>query len=188
MSEGPVRPLVERARGGDAAAFGELFRRHEPDVARVCRRMLGTGAGAEDAVIEVFLRARRGLDGYDVERPFRAWLLSVASHHCIDQLRRRRAEARLFDARELEMDDIADPGPSPLRRLATAEQRAAVELAIDTLPDKYRLPIVLRYFNELGYGEIGEVLGVTPNQVGTLLFRAKRQLRQRLEGGGSVPT
>jgi RNA polymerase sigma-70 factor (ECF subfamily) len=182
LSEDPARPLLQRARDGDADAFGELFRRFEPEVSRLCRRLLG--AGAEDAAAEVFLRARAALQGYDLDRPFRRWLLAIASHHCIDQLRRRRTEARLFAASELEPDALADPGPSPLRHLARAEERSAVVAAIDALPDTYRLPLVLRYFNELDYDGIGEILGVTRGQVGTLLFRAKRRLRGILEGEG----
>ena len=180
MSDEAVRPVVERARAGDEAAFAELFRLHQGDVARACRRLLGPGPAAEDAAAEVFLRARGALDGFQPERPFAPWLLGIASHYCIDVLRRRRTEARLFDPREIDADQCMDPGPSPLRRLAGAEQRAELLSAIESLPEKYRLPLVLRYWSELDYAAIGEVLGATREQVGTLLFRAKRQLRERL--------
>jgi RNA polymerase sigma factor (sigma-70 family) len=72
-----------------------------------------------------------------------------------------------------------------LTRLIRAEQREALDTAIDLLPRKYRLPLVLRYFSELDYGAIAEVLGVRRNQVGTLLFRAKRRLREQLGQGES---
>ena len=69
---------------------------------------------------------------------------------------------------------------SPLRRLILAQERGALTRAIESLPLKYRLPLMLRYFSEYDYGAIAEALGVTRNQVGTLLFRAKRMLRVRL--------
>ena len=179
---GAMQAAIERARSGDAAAFGELYRSYERDVARLCQRMLGAGAAAEDAGSEIFLRARRGFDGYDPKRPFRTWLLSVAGHYCIDQLRRQRTEARLFDASDLEAGDLAAPAPSPLQYLMRREERDAVLAAIEELPFKWRLPLVLRHFGELDYGAIGEILGLEKGQVGTLLFRARRRLREHLAG------
>jgi RNA polymerase sigma-70 factor (ECF subfamily) len=182
---GGDQPVQEPARGEAGASFEDLFRAHEGDVIRLCRRMLASETAATDAAQEVFLRARRGYDSYDPRRPFRRWLLGVASHHCIDQLRRRNREARLFAAEDLDPADLQGPGASPLHLALDAEQRARVVAALDTLPHRYRLPLVLRYFEELDYEAIADVLGVSRNQVGTLLFRAKRLLRRSLEPGGA---
>ncbi|MEE9606864.1 MAG: sigma-70 family RNA polymerase sigma factor [Myxococcota bacterium] len=184
MNEHAVRALVERARTGDAEAFAALFGCYERDVARLCRRMLGAGPAAEDAANEVFLRTRRAFESFDNRRPFRPWLLAIASHHCVDRLRRAALEARLFDPRELEAADLPDGGPSPLRQALRAEQSSALVAAIDALPPQQRLPIVLRHFAELDYAAIAELLGATRNQVGALLFRARRELRRRLESTG----
>jgi RNA polymerase sigma-70 factor (ECF subfamily) len=183
VSGADPRALLERARAGDGAAFAELFAAFESDVARVCRRMLdGTGGDAEDAAAEVFLRARRSLAGVDPNRPFRAWLLSVASHHCIDVLRRRTRERRIFDAREAEEVMARDPAPSPLSALVWAERRDELASAIDALPAHHRVPLVLRYFSDLDYKTIADVLDVTPSQVNNWLYRAKRALRESLSG------
>ena len=115
-----IRRAVDQARSGDTSAFALLFTTYESDVRRLCRRMLGSGPAAEDAASEIFLRARRGIDGYDPTRPFRPWLLGIAGHHCIDQLRRRSSEARLFDPSDLEPEDLAAPGPSPLSQIGRA--------------------------------------------------------------------
>lgn len=187
---GGRRPLAVREAGvaadRPAPASGEdgfeaRYQEHADTVQRLCRRMLGHERAGEDAAQEVFLRARRGFAGYDPSQPFRRWLLSVTSHHCIDQLRRRGRELRLFEPRDLDASDLADAGPSPLHRALDAERRARVLRAIDGLPLKYRLPIALRYFEELDYQEIADLLGVTRGQVGTLLFRAKLRLREQLE-------
>ncbi len=175
-------PRPERATG--AASFEALYRAHEAYVLRLCRRMLGTEAG-RDASQEVFLRARRGFESWDSSRPFRPWILGVASHHCIDQLRRRRVEAKLFDPSDLDAGELLDSGPSPLRLTQRAEERGRLLEAIDALPRKYRLPLVLRYFEELDYDGIGELLELSRGQVGTLLFRAKRRLRAALEIGST---
>jgi RNA polymerase sigma-70 factor (ECF subfamily) len=186
VSEDSTESAIARARSGDERAFEEVFRAWEPDVSRLCRRLLGHREAAEDAVHEVFLRVRRGLDDYDPARPFRPWLLGIASHHCIDLLRRRRTEERLFDADLRDPDDLPDAAPSPLVRLAHEEDRRALSSAIDALPPRYRLPLVLRYFNDLDYAAIAETLDVTRNQVATLLFRARRQLRARMAERGAT--
>jgi RNA polymerase sigma-70 factor (ECF subfamily) len=180
VREDGIPPALEPGGAGDGEAFAELFRRAAPRVARLCRRMLGPGALAEDAESEVFLRARRGFETFDRERPFAPWVLRIAGNVCIDQLRRLRRERRLFEPAELDESGLADPGPTPLRHLSRRETRDEVLRAIDALPLRYRLPLVLRYWSELDYDAIADVLGVTRGQVGTLLFRAKRRLRASL--------
>lgn len=159
--------------------FEELFEAHRADVGRLCRRLMG--GGADDAVQEVFLRGQRGFASYDPARPFRRWILGVASHLCIDQLRRETREGRLFEAGDLDPSDLEAPGPSPLAQAQGAADRSRLRHALDALPSRYRVPLVLRYFEDLDYASIAEALGVTRNQVGTLLFRARRRLREAFE-------
>jgi len=191
LNQDAIRAAVERARTGDSSAFAELFAAHDADVTRLCRRMLGRADQAEDAKSEVFLRARRALDRYDASRPFLPWLLRLAGNLCIDQLRRRVREKRVFadlepataESHGLRVDDDAEAGgsfASPLRGMIAAEERERVGDAIEALPLKYRFPLVLRYFGEHDYTSIAEILGVSTNQVGSLLFRAKRMLREQL--------
>ena len=182
LSEKAIRPALERARLGERKAFGELFAHFDADVARLCRRLLGDLPAAEDAKSEVFLRAQRSFASYDFGQPFRRWLLSIAGHYCTDQLRRRQTEARIFDPGELEDDALPSNVPSPLRELLGAEQRGQLLAAIEALPPKYRLPLVLRYQAELDYAEIAEILEVPRERIGSLLFRGKAKLRENLAG------
>ncbi len=181
------RATIERALAGDGEAFASLFREYDRDVRRVCRRMLGDSQSAEDAVSEVFLRAHRALGGFRSDRPFRPWLIAIAGHYCIDQLRRRTSEARVFSGSEPQESDLESPEPSPLGRSVAAEQRQVLGRAIESLPLRYRLPLLLRYFDDMDYEAIAKSIGVTRNQVGTLLFRAKRLLRKEVEARGSEP-
>jgi RNA polymerase sigma-70 factor (ECF subfamily) len=166
----------------DLEALGRAFAAHREDVVRVCRRLLGAAEDARDAPQEVFLRASRSFHTYDRGRPLRPWLLAIAGNYCIDRLREQAAEQRLFaevDPEEAPPDAEADAA-SPLGRLVALEERDAVGRAIAELPLKYRLPLALRYFSDLEYAAIAGILGVSRNQVGTLLFRAKAQLRDAL--------
>jgi RNA polymerase sigma-70 factor (ECF subfamily) len=184
VEDGAIRLRVEQARDGNGEALGELFRELRPDVLRLCTRLLGP-VDAEDATHEVFQRAQRRLDSYDSAQPFRRWLLSIASHHCIDRLRRRNLEKRLFEpggTGDADVEDLATHTSSALDGIVRGERQAAVQAALDRLPERYRAPLVLRYFTELGYDEIGEELGVARAQVASLLFRGKQRLRDMLRG------
>lgn len=174
------RALLERARGGESESVGALLESCGDDVARLCARMLGRGPDAEDAASETFLRARRGLDGYDESRPFRSWVLAIAAHHCIDQLRRRARDEKLFAPTEFDAENLPSDGPSPLRGELDAERRRSVSAAVDALPERYRAPLLLRYYAESSYAEIAAALELSEAQVGMLLYRARRALRDAL--------
>lgn len=160
-----------------------LFHDQTAKVRGLCRFLLGSRDAAEDAVSEVYLKARRAQALYDPRQPFGAWIMSVARHYCFDVLRRRRVEARLFNPGEIGADEIADPasrGGAPLAGVLDHESQRALRRAIERLPRRYRLPLVLRYYEDLSYDQIAQELGVTRQGVATLLFRAKQKLRAAL--------
>jgi RNA polymerase sigma-70 factor (ECF subfamily) len=181
MEDKPGKAPV--ASAPPAGPFDERFEAERGDLAGLCRRLLDEPAAAEDAVSEVYLRASRALSSYDSQQPFRPWLRAIASNYCIDQLRRQRTERKLFSSADLSEEGLADASPDVLHCLTRNEDRREVLAAIDSLPTKYRLPLVLRFYRDLDYGAIAELLDVTRNQVGSLLFRAKLQLRNRLTEG-----
>jgi RNA polymerase sigma-70 factor (ECF subfamily) len=176
--------LVRRARAGDGEASGELFRLLSPRVLGLCLHLLGKREDAEDATSEVFMKLRTALGRYDESLPFRPWLNAVAARHCLDRLRRRRRELRLFESETEEPTLPAEPGESPLAGLLANEDRAALAAAIARLPERQRVPLVLRYHGELSYDEIAERLEWTRQRVAVSLFRAKQTLRRALRPGG----
>jgi RNA polymerase sigma-70 factor (ECF subfamily) len=171
--------LIRRAREGDREALGELYRRFSRRVLGLCLHLLGKREDAEDATSEVFMKLRTALGRYDDALPFRPWLTGVAAKHCLDRLRRRRREQRLFET-EREPAAIAEPACSPLAGLLAEEGRGALAAAIAALPERQRVPLVLRYHGELSYDEIAERLGWTRQRVAVSLFRAKQNLRRVL--------
>ncbi|MCX7063325.1 MAG: sigma-70 family RNA polymerase sigma factor [Proteobacteria bacterium] len=160
--------------------FEALYRDHYRRVFGLCRRLLGRSTQAEDAAQEVFVRAYRSLDRYDTHQPFAAWILSIAANHCVDLLRSRARDGKLFDEFDTEIDVLDASAPGALDTLVDEQRSAEIRGAIAALPDKYRLPIVLAYYNDANYDEIAHALGVTRNHVGVLLLRAKQLLRHSL--------
>src|SRR5262245_53315615 len=180
MNSTPVVEAVERARQGDQAGLAELYGEFGRRVFGLCRQLLGSPEAAEDARSEVFLRLPRALERYDPSLPFDRWLLSVTSHHCLDVLRRRRLESRLFAADVDESDSASaasEPAPSPLAAVLTDEGRARVRGALLRLPERYRVSLTLRYHGDMSYDEIASQLGLTRNHVAILIFRGKQALR-----------
>lgn len=181
MDDDRLQQAIEEARAGDETAFAEIYRAYAPRVWGLCRRMLGSPDAADDATADIFVKLHRVMDTYDTSRSFTSWLLGVTSNHCIDVIRRRGVERRIFDTEALESPwQPAGSEPGPLSRTLQAEQRGRVRAAIEELPENYRTPLVMRYYGGLTYDEIAEAAGLTRNNVATLLFRAKKKLREVL--------
>jgi RNA polymerase sigma-70 factor (ECF subfamily) len=177
-----LESVVERARGNDADALGEIYRRFVRRVFGLCRYMLNSRESAEDATSEVFLKLRHSVESYDGSIPFSRWLLRVAGNQCIDALRRRQRGMKVFVEVEdgTAVIDQVSSEPSPLGAVICAEERAQVRDTIARLPENYRVPLILRYYGELSYDEIAQELGMEKNNVAALIFRAKKELRRRL--------
>lgn len=176
MDENRLEAALKEAQLGDTVAFGRVYDEFSGRVFGLCRKMLGSQAAAEDATSEVFERAYHALDQYDHDRPFDRWILTLASRHCLNRLRRDRLEKRLFQE---PVEIAASPkASSPLVALETEEERRRLMKAIDTLPDNYRIPLILKYYSDLSYDEIAERLYTSRNNVAVLLHRGKRELRR----------
>jgi len=169
--------IVTRVLSGEVEAFAELIDRYKVAVYNLCARMLGDPTEAEDAAQEVFVRAYTQLKSYTPGRKFSTWILSIASHYCIDLLRRRKPS--------VDLDTIAfwkqSDQPEPEERALTGEVRDEVRELLNKLPDKYRGVTILRYWNDLSYDEIAQASGLSVATVKTRLFRARELLAKELE-------
>jgi len=169
--------IVSRVLGGDVEAFAELIDRYKVAVYNLCARMLGDPTEAEDAAQEVFVRAYTQLKSYTPGRKFSTWILSIASHYCIDLLRRRKPSVDLETIAFWKQSDQ----PEPEERALTGEVRDEVRELLNRLPDKYRGVTILRYWNDLSYDEIAQATGLSVATVKTRLFRARELLAKELE-------
>jgi RNA polymerase sigma-70 factor (ECF subfamily) len=175
--------VMERAQSHDTEALGEIYRLYVRRVFGLCRYMPDSRESAEDATSEVFLKVQRSIESYNGSIPFPRWLLRVAGNQCIDALRRRKRGRQVI----VEVDDgvtvieSASTEPSPLGSVLSTEERSQIRDAIAHLPENYRVPLVLRYYGELSYDEIAQQLGLQRNYVAALIFRAKKELRRKLD-------
>jgi RNA polymerase sigma-70 factor (ECF subfamily) len=144
--------------------------------------MLGNKVEAEDAAQEAFLRAYTHLRSYDPNRPFRSWLLSIASHYCIDRLRRRRITWLPLEDEFAEPYNMTSKSPNPETVTARREQEEKVQELLGTLSPTDRAAITLRYWYDCSYEEIAEMLNLTVSAVKSRLHRARRALASSIEG------
>lgn len=167
--------LVELVLAGEQDAFEVLVERYKDAVQNLAYRMLGNVTEAEDVTQEVFVRAYTQLATYKPAHKFSTWLLSIASHLAIDQLRRRRFLALPLEDVPL-LEWIADIGTGPEQSALQGEQQDEIQAYLQRLPGKYRAVILLRYWYDLSYEEIATALHLTPALVKARLHRARELL------------
>lgn len=171
---------LELARKGDRTAFGRLAEAYQRPVFNLTYRMLGDPSEAEDAAQEAFLRAYARLHQYDPSHKFSTWLFSIANHHCIDRLRKRRVTTLSIEDHPvvytLESDNVR-----PEDHLLAQERSEHLQSLMNELEPDYRTPLVLRYWHEYSYQEIAETMNISLSAVKSRLFRARQKLGEIYE-------
>ncbi len=169
--------LLLRCRAQDPTAFQAFVVRYERLVFAVLSQMLGRGPHVEDLAQEAFLRAYLAFPRFDVDggSPSR-WILTIATRLALNSLHARKHRGEP-DASASEVVDGATPETERHRR----ELGRAIEHAIAQLSDEQRAVFVLAELHDLTLAEIGAALGIPENTVKTRLFRAREQLRARLD-------
>jgi RNA polymerase sigma-70 factor (ECF subfamily) len=159
---------VVKCLRGDAEAFNPLVRKYQRTLFTVARRLVGDHEDALDVTQNVFVRAYEKLDTYDPKRRFFSWIYRIAVNESLNLRRARKSSEPLKDT-------VAAKGGAADAAEAS-ERRAGIDAALGRLTMEYREVIVMRYFAELSYEEIGEALGIPEKTVKSRLFSAKERL------------
>lgn len=167
---------LSKARNGDIDAFTHLVEAYQRPVFNLCYRMLGDSYEAEDAAQETFLRAFNNLKRYDRARSFSTWLLSIAAHYCIDQIRKRRMHIISLD--ETPYLEPPDAGPGPEAYTSQREEQMRVQQLLQSLKNQDRAAVVMFYWYDFSYEEIAEALDMSLSAVKSRLHRARLALAE----------
>lgn len=179
MTELSDAELVRRAREGDRRAYGEIVGRYQAAIVRRAERVLRNSAAAEDAAQEAFVRAYAYLDSYDGKHRLYTWLARIVTNVCLSQLSSQQWQTRpLEDALAVPLEAAEDDDPE--RAALANEREAALQQAIDGLPQKYRDVLILRYWQDLAYDEIASLTKQSLGAVKTQLHRARHLLAEHL--------
>jgi RNA polymerase sigma-70 factor, ECF subfamily len=195
----PDVKLMLRVRADDATAFPELVERFQHRLVGIMHHIVGTTEEAEDLAQECFLRVYRNRKKYTPKAKFSTWLFTIANNLALNSLRDRSRKPQVplpaFDSGPMGVRPqetlAADRGVAPTHSLAQEELAAVVRLALDGLNDRQKMAVVLNKYEDMGYAEIAEVMGLSEKAVKSLLSRARTRLREMLQpyiemdGGGS---
>jgi RNA polymerase sigma-70 factor (ECF subfamily) len=168
---------LSQAIKGDPQAFSQLVEIYQKPVYNLSYRMLGNAEDAEDAAQETFLRAYKSLRRYDTSRSFSTWLLSIAAHYCIDQIRRRRMS--VISLEELPVPDVPDLSPGLESKLNLKEEQHQVREILNVLDTTDRAAVIMYYWYDFSYDEICQALSLTLSAVKSRLHRARRAMAQQ---------
>ncbi len=168
--------VLNQVHQGNQEAFTHLVENYQRPVYNLCYRMLGDADEAEDASQETFLRVYRNIKNYDSDRSFSTWLLSIAAHLCIDQLRKRRMTVISMDTTPYL--EPADGSPGPESAFFLKEDQRRVQTLLKTLNAHDRAAVILYYWYDYSYDEIARSLSLTPSAVKSRLHRARLSMAQ----------
>lgn len=178
--------LVFRCLEGDTEAYGELVERYQGAVYATAYYYGGRYGAAEDIAQEAFLTAYKSLPWLKEADKFAPWLKTITCRAAGNWLRRHQKRYSKETPLPYKMTvSIEDAREGPRGSLEKNELYERVQLAIDSLPERYRLPVILRYLQELSYEEISLFTGETRDEIRGILQRAGRQLRDLLGDLGS---
>ncbi len=166
--------LMLRVAEGDLGAFNEIVRRHQRTAWRIAHRFLGDPTEAEDIAQEAFLRILAAAPRYKPSATFSTYLYRVIARLCIDHARKKRP---VFTTT---LPETLDSSPDPAATLARKDRDALVRMALDALPSRQRMVVILKYYEGLRYGEIAQAMETTVKAVERLLDRARTALQSRL--------
>lgn len=171
--------ILDRVRGGEHRAFGQLIDRHKDGAFTLALRILGSREEAEETVQDAFLRAHRGLADFRGDARFGTWLYRIVYNLSMTRVTRRKPQAERLDALPEEPADVVRESEAGgiLERLERQEAADLLAKGLAKLPEQYRLAVELFYLQEQSYEEIATIMEIPIGTVKTYLFRARARLK-----------
>lgn len=169
--------LVADVLRGRKQAFAEIIRIYQNRLFAMAMGYFRNPEEAKDVTQEIFLAVYGSLPRYDPSRPFRNWLLRIATHHCIQHLRQKTRPKIPLDPPPPELD--------PLDIQVRRESREQVRRCLDNLDEEFRTVVQLYYFGEQSCQEIADTLEISLSLVKIRLMRARRMMAQAMKSSSS---
>lgn len=186
-TEDQDRTDMQRLASGHDAALSNLMHRHGERLFRYLVRALQNEAEAADLAEEAFVRVYHNAQRFDPRQKFSTWLYAIAANLVRDRFRWRLRHPEVSadaasDFEESWLHSLPDRNPRPDESLESAERSQAVRRAIAALPEDLQTPLILAEYEGLSHAEIAQMTGGTSKSVEMRIYRARKQLRERLAG------
>jgi RNA polymerase sigma-70 factor (ECF subfamily) len=169
--------LVVLCLQGKREAFEELVKRYERQIYSLAYRLTNNYHDAVDLTQEVFLHLYRVLDKFDGDRRFFPWMYRIATNVCYNALKRKPKETSSLDN---VIEFVSDEHSQPEDQYESKEIRETVHKAIAELPENFRVPMVLRYLEDLTYQQIADTMELPVSTIETRLYRGRIMLQKKL--------
>lgn len=176
--------LIQALGKGDEDALRTLVERYTPSIYRFSVHHTGDESIAQDVCQEVFLKLYRNARNYKPGMIFKSWLFTIARNTSIDLARSytyRKAHSLEQDLQGPERQPLINGAPDPEERYSAKQRAQRISRALQSLPEKQRTAVVLKYYEEMPTKEIAEAMGATVSSVESLLVRAKHNLVKLLQ-------
>lgn len=167
--------IIDSVAAGDADAFETLVRKYERRVLSTAYRYVGDSTAAEDVAQEVFIKVWRNAKRFKGKSSFSTWLYRIVVNQCLNyREKRKRAQTAPLN------ESIEAAGLSPDEEYEREKKNRLVRTAVDELPGRQRMALLLSKFEGRSYAEIAEIMKVSLSSVESLIFRAKQNLKSKL--------
>ena len=181
-----IQSLIKDALAGKQSAYEALLKRYKNGIYSMIYQMIRNREETEDLVQETFIKAFNSLENYNKNYAFSTWLYKIAFNHCIDAIRKKKLKTLPLDKpiklRNGEVfHQVSDESQTPEADFLFTEKRKQIQKAIDNLPEKYRITIILRHKEERSYEEISQILNIPIGTVKARIFRAREILKKKLQ-------
>ena len=180
MNEADILKTIESSLNGNRESFASIVRDFQKPLYHFCFHFLGNMQDAEDASVDIFLKAYRALGSFDSRYRFSSWFYKIAYNHLVEVTRRRKRENRYFGSIMGQRTELTEK-QTPDSIFFKLEEREEVKNVLQSISLNHKTALMLRYYHQLSYREIGHIMKIPKNTVASLLMRGKRELRKKLD-------
>lgn len=173
--------LVSEVLTGSKQSFEKLLEKYDRKIYGYVLKILGDSYAAEDIAQETFIKAYQNLDSFKRGGCFAAWLFAIARNNALNYMKKNKRVGLLKESEDISLSAAEEvPWGNPERVFEEKELYMDISKAIDSLPEKYRELIYLKYVENLSSSEIGKRLGMPPSRVDSRLYMARQKLLKRI--------
>lgn len=170
--------IVEIVRNGNAELYGEIIQRYQAKLSHYLKKFIRDADELEDVLQNVFIKAYKNLNSFNIQKRFSPWIYRIAHNEAINFLKKNSKYGLSLDDWEY---DVIDEKMDFKKELDQELTRDQINKALASIKVKYQEPLVLYFFEQKTYEEIGEILHLPINTVGTLISRGKQNLKKFLD-------
>jgi len=178
MNDKEIEFCICECLDGKRESFSRIIDFFQKSIYNFCYNILHTSQDAEDAVLEIFLKVYKSLPAFKIQYKFSTWLYKIAFNHLIEIIRKKKREKKYLESEFASRENTIESKTPPVVFFEKLEKKRITEM-IHSLPIEYKTALILRYFHELSYQQISEIMEMPRNTVGSLIWRGKKELREK---------